>query len=113
MSINLENLGKRIQLYRLQKKLSQTRLSKLVFVNHEHISRIENGKKVVSLDLLVSIANALEVSADDLLVDSLLYGSQHVPTEAIEIFQNCNSGEAQFLLRLLKFTKKLLDETGI
>lgn len=102
-----------IQFYRLRRKLSQTDLGDLVYVNHEHISRIENGKKAVSLDLLVAIADALEVSTDDLLVDSLLYSSKHIPAEAAMLFQQCSKEETQFLLRLLEFTKKLLDETNI
>ena len=54
-----------------------------------------------------------EVSADDLIADSLKYGSHHVPPEAVVLFQQCSKKETQFLLRLLEFTKKLLDETSI
>ena len=111
--MNLEKLGQRIQYFRSQKRISQTRLSEMVFVNHEYISRIENGKKAISLELLISIANALEVSVDDLIADSLKYGSNHVPAEAIVLLQQCNKEKTQFLLRLLEFTKKLLDETSI
>lgn len=111
--MNLEKLGQRIQYFRSQKRISQTRLSEMVFVNHEYISRIENGKKAISLELLISIANALEVSVDDLIADSLKYGSHHVPAEAVVLFQQCDKEKTQFLLRLLEFTKKLLDETRI
>ena len=111
--MNLEKLGQRIQYFRSQRGISQASLSEKVFVNHEYISRIENGKKAISLELLISIADALEVSADDLIADSLKYGSHHVPPEAVVLFQQCSKKETQFLLRLLEFTKKLLDETGI
>lgn len=71
MNIKYEKLGNRIRLYRNEKGLTQEQLSEMVFLNVVHISNIENGKKHPSLEALVNIAAALDVTADQLLADSL------------------------------------------
>ena len=73
MAIDYEKLGKRIKHFREQKGISQDELGNLVWVNNVHISNIETGKKAPSIDLLIELANALGISTDDLLVDSLTF----------------------------------------
>lgn len=113
MALNYSDVGKHIKEKRLDKKLSQVDLADIVRVNSEHISRIETGKKPVTLDLLVLIANALDVSADDLLVDSLTHTSSPVGQELHSILQDCNHDEKEMLIRLLKFMKELFREFNI
>ena len=72
MAINYHELGKRISYFRARKGLSQETLGEKIGVNNKHISNIEIGKSRPSLDSLIEIANALGISADDLLVDTSL-----------------------------------------
>ena len=83
------------------------------FVNNEHISRIEAGKKYPSLDLIVMIANALDVSADDLLTDNLKYSSSPVDTEIHDLLLDCNQDEKAILTKTVRFLKATLSEFGI
>lgn len=46
-------------------------LSALVDVNATHIRHLEGGSAAPSLKLVLNLCNALEISADDLLMDSL------------------------------------------
>ena len=62
-------VGQKIRTAREQKNLTQEELAALVDISPAHISIIERGAKVPRLDTFVAIANALEVSADSLLVD--------------------------------------------
>lgn len=62
-------VGQKIRAAREQKNLTQEELAALVDISPAHISIIERGAKVPRLDTFVAIANALEVSADSLLVD--------------------------------------------
>ncbi len=71
MALNYYSLGKRIRFYRKQRGLSQMALAEAVDCAPTFISYIENGQKHMSLNTMVLIANALHVSADELLVDSL------------------------------------------
>lgn len=113
MAVDYESMGKRIKHYRLIKGLSQEELGEAVTVNNEHLSRIETGNKYPSLELLIMIANALEVSADDLLVDSLEHTSSSVGVELHSLLANCNRDEKEMLIRTLQFLKELFTEFGI
>ena len=106
MAIDYESIGKRIKHYRTQKKLSQEELGKAVFATPVHISYIETGARTPSLEILILIANALDVSADDLLRDNLEHSSSPVGMD-------CNEGEKAILTKTLTFLKNLLGEYGI
>ena len=64
------NFGEKIQKLRKEKGWSQTELAKRIGVHLGHISRIEHGKTIPSIDVLKRTCAALEVSADFLLDDN-------------------------------------------
>lgn len=72
-------IGQRIKELRMEKKLTQEYLANVTSVNVSHISNIETGKVKVSLTLLVSICNALDVT-----MDYILENEYHNPTSTIE-----------------------------
>ena len=55
---------------RKQKGLSQEQLAELSHVHRVSISMFENGKKNPNVDSLKRLANALDVSTDELLGES-------------------------------------------
>jgi transcriptional regulator with XRE-family HTH domain len=71
VSMNLKAVGQRIQQARRNKNLTQEQLAEIVGLSPTHISVIERGGKPTKITNLVEIANALGVSADELLVDVL------------------------------------------
>ena len=93
--------------------MSQEDLADRVSTTHKHISNIETAVKGPSLEMLVLIANALDVSADDLLTDNLKHSSSPVGTEIHDLLLDCNHDEKAILTRTLKFLKSLLSEFGI
>jgi len=62
-------VGKRIKEVRERCGLTQEELSEEIDISSSHMSVIERGKKGPRLETLVNIANALGVSADELLQD--------------------------------------------
>lgn len=73
MSINYIALGKTIKAIRLDKKMTQKTLADKINISYSYLSYIESGSKSVSLEVLVSIADSLTVSIDDLLSPSLCF----------------------------------------
>jgi transcriptional regulator with XRE-family HTH domain len=65
----VEKVGKRIKLLRQQKGVSQEYLGERLGVTRSFISRMENGKRPISLDKIERIADVLDVEVDDLLID--------------------------------------------
>ena len=81
MAIDYEALGKRISNARKQIGITQETLGEQLNMTRKHISVIETAINRPSLDTLVDIANALNVSADDLLVDSLTHSASTADSE--------------------------------
>ncbi len=64
-------LGARIRQERLQMNYTQERLAELIGVSCTYIGLIERGERSVTLEKLIQISNALHVSVDYLLNDSV------------------------------------------
>lgn len=71
MAIDTIALGYRIRQIRKRRGISQMELADLIDVATTYISYIESGQRCMSLDVFIRISNALHVSADELLKDSL------------------------------------------
>ncbi len=113
MSIQYESIGKRIKKFRMERNLSQEKLAEIIAVYPHHISQIENGRRIPSVETLILIANALNVTVDDLLADTLTRLESSTETEIVKIVTGCNEGEQNMLIKILQFMKALLKEFGI
>ncbi len=103
-------LGNRIRIYRKKRGLSQSKLSELIDKSPTYLSFLENGNKCMSLDTFVDLANTLNVSADDLLIDSL-DGIREVTNKACAIIlADCEPYEQKILLELLQSAKEAIRE---
>lgn len=60
-------LGKNLKKIRTAKKLSQGAIARKLDVHRAYVSGIENGKRNPTLATVEKLANALGVSADELL----------------------------------------------
>lgn len=63
----MSNLGERIKIVRIQKKMSQADLANAAGVHQKNISKYEGGGVVPSALILKEMARALSVTADYLL----------------------------------------------
>lgn len=61
------NLGRKIFQRRKELKLSQNVLAEKLDISREHLAKIETAKRTVSLDLLIEIADKLEIKVKDLI----------------------------------------------
>lgn len=64
----VKQIGLNISFYRRRLGLTQAALASQVFVSREQISKVEspNNKTTVSMELLLAIADALEIDVRDL-----------------------------------------------
>lgn len=63
---DLESIGIKIKELRKKRGYSQEKLAEIVDVNFRTIQRIETGKNIPTLETLVKLAQALEVTMKDL-----------------------------------------------
>ena len=88
--------------------MTQEQVAELVELSNPHISNIERGTTKMSLPTLVAIANVLEVSADELLCDSLEHSEPVYHHEIAKIMEDCSSEELRALTEILKAVKETL-----
>lgn len=106
--INLSALGQRVKEYRMEKGYSAEKLSEIAGVSKSHINNIESANSRASAEVLVRIANALEVSVDVLLCDSLKESRKARMTEYSKILENCNETETKIIVDTVKTLKESL-----
>lgn len=64
-----KSIGRHIQIQREHAKLTQNQLAELTDLSQSYISAVERGQKIPSLEKFIDIANALNTTADILLVE--------------------------------------------
>ena len=72
--MNTESIGKRIRKFREHKGWRQEDFAEKIGLSVTYTGMIERGEKVPKLETFITIANVLEVSADQLLADVLTTG---------------------------------------
>ena len=100
--MDMKAVGLRIKEAREAKKLTQEDLAALVELSPTHISVIERGLKTVKLDKFVAIANALDVSADSLLVDVAVHSVEGVTSELAQAIKKLPPQEQRRCIRSIK-----------
>lgn len=112
MTINYQIVGKRIRDKRIEQRLSQEALSEDAHITPSTLSLIESGKQHVSLESLVSIADALNVTADALLYGGVENVTAEYGTDMDALLASCTSSERLFIKELAKAAKSILAENG-
>ena len=74
--MSIQGLGPRIRQFRQEKRWRQEELARKTSLSISYIGMLERGEKLPKLSTFVRIANALGVTADELLADALDQGYQ-------------------------------------
>lgn len=98
---NFADLGKRIRQIRKSQNITQETLAEKVDVGTTHISHIETGATKLSLKTFIQIANALNVSADELLCDYIKGSSSIYQNEISVLLEKCSDKEIRFIYDLI------------
>lgn len=108
MELDYKAIGKRIKIARIKADLTQERLAEAVQVSPSHMSNIETGTTRVSLTTLVTIANALSVTTDDLLCDSVIKARIQFERDIAEMLVDCNEYEIRMIADMAQALKETL-----
>ena len=108
MGIDYISIGNRIKEIRNSKGWTQAKLAEKSGVEPSNISHIERAATKLSLPTMVNIANALEVTLDEIAYGSLVK-STHVSIKMInDILADCSPDELRSLAEVIKTTKSVL-----
>ncbi len=112
MALNYTEIGIQISIARHKAGLSQAQLCNLVNRDQGYLSRVESGMKIPSLELVVEIANALDISVDSLLGSNLKNNTDkdagHIQFD--DVLSGCSIKERQMMLHILKAVKSYIHD---
>lgn len=112
MEFNLVMVGKRIKEARMKKDFSQAELAELIDVSVVYISYVENAKRQVRLEMLDRIANALEVTAVELLTGNQAYDHAQYKTDIDKLLSDCTNHEKCIIFETIRSLKNTLRENN-
>lgn len=95
--IDYKDIGSRIRAIRLERKMTQERLAEAVGVGVTHISHIETGNSIPSVQVLVDIINALGCSADEILCMDVKTARPHLNSWLSELVSDCSDAEIKLI----------------
>lgn len=108
MELDYVSIGRRIKKYRIELGLKQSQLAERSGVEPSNISHIERAATKVSLPTLINIANALEVSLDEIVYDSLIK-NEHISIKEINnLISDCEPNELTAIIEIIKTTKSII-----
>lgn len=110
MALNYISIGQKIKAIRKRKGLSQLTLSELIGRSPTYVSYIECGTKGMSLDTFILLVNALNTTADELLMDNLENTIIVTNHQFAELISDCSDYEKRILLDVTMATKKSIRE---
>ena len=110
MSVNYEFIGKQIKKQRMLAKVSQLELAGMADSSPQYISDIERAKKHPSLEILIRISKALNISANVLLLGNTPQEADDVATEISRLLDGCTDYEKTVMLEVADATKRSLKE---
>ena len=106
--MDLKAVGQRIKMAREAKGLTQEDLAAMVELSPTHVSVIERGLKAAKLDTFVAIANALEVSAESLLIDVVAHSVTGVTNELSEMIGKLPKEEQKKIIKAVRGINRIV-----
>lgn len=113
MAIDYTDIGKRIQARRKELKLSQESLAEKIGIGPSHMSHLESGRTVPSMDVFISLCNVLEVSADKLLCREIVTGKPILSSWLTDLIEDCDATETKILTDILISAKLTLRKNKV
>ena len=110
--VNYADIGKRVKARRTELGISQEKLAEITDFSISHMSAIENGKTKLGLPAIVKVANALQMTVDELLCGSMMQGKAVMQNEFAGLLAQCSPAEAAFVMGMMKSMIKGLREVA-
>lgn len=107
--IDFKLIGEKIKSIRAEKKMTQEVLAERSGLSVGYISNVETAKKKVSLNAIVRICNAFDISLNTLLFGSqVTFSHDELTREFSSLIRDCSRYEKQLIFEAAKSEKTAL-----
>lgn len=105
MKLDKEIIGQKIKQIRVEKGISQEKLSEKIDISPRHMCTIENGNSFPSLETFVKIAQVLDIDINDFF-NLTPVNDNSLRTEVCELVQTSSIPELHLIKDLIIAVKK-------
>ena len=115
MLVDYKDIGGRIRAVRMERGMTQAQLAEAVGVGVTHISHVETGNSIPSLQAFLDIVNTLGCSADELLCIEVKKSRPIFESWLNEQLVDCSEQEVKLISDMvigLKSSLRRLEITG-
>jgi len=113
MELDYQAIGIRIRRFRKEQGFTQQVLAEMSGQEPSNISHIERGATKLGLPTIVNIANALGVTVDDLLCDSLKSSRNAFEKDVSDLLSDCTHQELRIITETMRSLKENLRKATI
>lgn len=111
MTVDYKLLGENIKKARYRKGVSQFGLSDLTDLTPQYLSQIETGKKKASLQSVIKISVALDITIDELVYGCYDTDTDDIRSEMTSLLLNTSPYDRTVMLKSLKSLKEILQQS--
>lgn len=100
--IDYAELGKRIRNERKRQNLTQEQLAELTGISDSFMGHIERGGRTLSIETLVKLANALNLSIEYIVCGKYNYQPDMLPSEIYDALDRLNDRQRKIFLSIMR-----------
>ena len=105
--MDYKDLGKRVRARRTELNWTQERLAQEIGVSTSFVGHIERGSRKASIDTLVLLANAMDISTDE-----LLEGSLSMSDTLVKPVKRLTKGQKQVMKQVISTLQEQISHWG-
>lgn len=114
IDLNYKLMGQRLRAIRKKQGLTQEQIAEKAEISPQHYSGVETGGVKISLPALIRVANALNASMDELLMDSISVALKPGLLREVEaVFSDASADEMYLMLSQAKSIKEAVRVKGL
>lgn len=97
LQIDYATIGRRVAELRKKQKLTQSRLAEKAEISNNYLSHIETAKSTPSLETLMNICGALDVTPNEILLGTKTTEKNYLDSDIMTKIGNCNTAQRQLI----------------
>lgn len=106
MDIDYSLIGKRIASIRKGQGITQAKLAEKADITNNFLSHIERSHSIPSLETLVNICEALDVTPDTVLLGTKTAQKEYLNDEIYQRISSCTSKQKRFIVEVIEALQK-------
>jgi len=106
MAVDYSLIGKRVATIRKQKGLTQEKLAEKADISNNYLSHIETSRSIPSIETLISICDALEITPNRLLLGTSDQQNAYLVSDITDKLNQCTEYEKRIIFNLISLMIK-------